>query len=295
MNYNQQIVIDKPKEQPTRVMSFTSGKGGVGKSTSVLNIAIALAQQGKRTLLLDADLGLANIHVLLGKKLDKNLEHFFAGQCELEELFIEGPYGLIIIPAASGTEHMIQLSSEKKLQLLLALEETPFHFDYLFIDTQAGIGADVMYFNTAADEIVCVITPDPTSLTDAYALIKILARRYSEKEISILVNQVAHIREAQQSYQRLADACERHLQIRLKYLGSVPSDSAVVKAVRSQSPLMQSFPLSQAAKSLRDIADGFAESFYQKRIKGGLQFYFKKLLEVSNDISAENSDGGANG
>lgn len=264
----------------TRVISFTSGKGGVGKTTSALNIAIALQQQGKKVLLLDADLGLANINVLLGNKPSKTLEHFFEGTAELEEVFIEGPHGLIIIPAASGAEHMSTLSNERKLQLMLALEETPFTFDYLLIDTQAGIGQDVFYFNTAADETVCVITPEPTSLTDAFALIKIMAKNYAEKEISILINQAANKKEALKIYSSIQEAAERYLQIKTHFFGFIPADKAVVQAVKKQEPLIHAFPKSGAAKALRDIADNLALDFHQKKLKGGMQFYFRKLLEV---------------
>lgn len=283
MNEYNQGVKDIESEAQTRVISFTSGKGGVGKTTSVLNIAIALQQQGKKVLLLDADLGLANINVLLGNKPSKTLEHFFEGGAELEEIFIEGPHGLIVIPAASGVEQMASLNNERKLQLMLALEETPYSFDYLLIDTQAGIGQDVFYFNTAADETVCVITPEPTSLTDAFALIKIMARNYREKEISILVNQVANKKEADKIYDRLQVACEQYLQIKTNYFGFVPKDKYVVHAIKKQEPVLHSYPRANATKALRTIADSLAQDFHERKMKGGMQFYFKKLLEVGAD------------
>ena len=186
----------------TRVISFTSGKGGVGKTSTVVNTAIALARMGRSVAVLDADLGLANINVLLGLRPACTIEDVLEGGRLLEEAVLDGPEGISVIPAASGASSICTLKSSQRLSLMQAVENFAFSFDYLLIDTQAGIGSEVMYFNSASGEIVCVINDEPTSLTDAYALIKVLCRQYGEKSISILVNNVAGEAAGQGAYRR---------------------------------------------------------------------------------------------
>lgn len=265
----------------TRVISFTSGKGGVGKTSSVVNLGIALAREGRSVLLLDADLGLANLDVMLGLKPRWTLLDVLEGRRSLQEILLTGPEGMMVIPAASGVESICTLSGAQRLQLLEAVEEIASDFDYLLIDTQAGIGSEVMYFNTAAGEIVCIINGEPTSLTDAYAMIKLLSRNYGERSISILVNNVEDERRAKEAFARLSGSVDRFLHVELKYLGFVPTDSAAREAIRSQSPVTQIFPSSPAALGYARVARALDERFLERRVKGGLQFFFKQLLEVS--------------
>lgn len=265
----------------TRVISFTSGKGGVGKSSSVLNCAIALAQQGRNVLVLDADMSLANVDVMLGLKTRHTLEDFFSGEASLEELLIDGPEGIHIIPAASGIEHMCQLGSDRLLVLCEELERLALPYDYLLIDTAAGIGSNVMHLNSASSEIVCVINPEPTSITDAYALIKVLSSTYGEKSISILANNVVNEREALMSYKRLARAVERFLHVQLKYLGFVPQDSALKQSIQEQKALVQIYPSSPAAVAFSGLARRLEADAYQPRVKGGMQIFFRQLMELS--------------
>ena len=200
----------------TRVMSFTSGKGGVGKTNTVVNTAIALAQRGNKVLILDADLGLANVDVLLDLRPEYTIHDVLTGSRHIEEIMLDGPQGISLIPAASGIEDIGHLSTANKLILMEAIENVAYDFDYLLIDTQAGIGNDVMYFNSASSEIVGVINGEPTSLTDAYALIKVMASNYSERSFSILANNVPNEREGNRAFSRLADAVDRFLHIRLR-------------------------------------------------------------------------------
>ncbi|NDC38148.1 MAG: MinD/ParA family protein [Proteobacteria bacterium] len=265
----------------TRVISFTSGKGGVGKTSSVINIGISLARQGRSVLLLDADLGLANIDVMLGLTPNATLHDVLEGRRSLQEILLPGPEGIMIIPSASGVESICTLSAAQRLHLLEAVEEIASDFDYLLIDTQAGIGSEVMYFNSAAGEVVCVINGEPTSLTDAYAMIKLLSRNYGERTISILVNNVVDEREAKQAYSRLSRAVERFLQVELRYLGFVQADLAVREAVQVQTAVSQLFPSSQAGLGYARLARTLDDRFLERRVKGGLQFFFKQLLEVS--------------
>ena len=189
----------------TNVYSITSGKGGVGKTAVVSNLAYALASQGKRVLILDADLGLANIDVVFGLTPTHNLNHFFSGEQELHNILVEGPLGIKILPAGSGIQNFTRLENHQKRRLLDGLDSMNNHFDYVLIDTEAGISENVTYFNTAAQEILIVTTPEPTAITDAYALMKLLSVQYHEKKFNLLVNQIRTEDDALDVYKKVND------------------------------------------------------------------------------------------
>ncbi len=264
-----------------RVISVTSGKGGVGKTTMTVNLAVCLARAGKSVLLLDADLGLANVDVMLGLAPHHTLNDVLEGRKNLGEILVSGPEGISIIPAASGVEEMGSLDTAKRMILMQEIEEIAHKFDYLLIDTSAGIGADVLYFNSASSEIVVVINDEPTSLTDAYALIKVLSQNYGEKSFSVLVNEVADAKTAITAFNRLNSAVERFLHVELRNLGFIPQDSAAAEAVRNQKALVEIYPSSPAALAFAALARKLDAEFYDLRVKGGMQFFFKQLLELS--------------
>lgn len=265
----------------TRVISFTSGKGGVGKTTTVLNTATALAAMGRSVLVLDADLGLANVDVMLGVQPKYTLHDVLEGKRSMADIIIDVPAGISIIPASSGVERMCQLSHADRLALIQSVEEVALEYDYLFVDTQAGIGPDVIHFNTASNEIVCVITAEPTSLTDAYALIKILSRNYGERRFSIIANNVVSEQRGEMAFKKLQGAVDRFLHVQLDYLGAVPSDSVVPEAIIGQRPFVSEYPSSVATRAISLIAKRIDREFVEMRVKGGIQFFFKQLLEVS--------------
>lgn len=265
----------------TRVISFTSGKGGVGKSQTVVNTAIALARLGKTVLLLDADLGLANVNVLLGIQPKFTLHDVFCGRKSLRDIIINGPEGISIIPAASGVESICDLNAQQKMSLMNGIEEVAHAYDYLLIDTRAGISADVMYFNSASSEIVCVINNEPTSLTDAYAVIKVLATHYGERTISVVSNNVLDEKDGLHAYQRLSNAVARFLSVELKYLGCIPKDGAVTQAVQNQRPVLELFPSAPASMAIERIGRKLDEEFLEYRVKGGMQFFFEQILAVN--------------
>ncbi|NLF24743.1 MAG: MinD/ParA family protein [Deltaproteobacteria bacterium] len=236
---------------------------------------------GRSVAILDGDLGLANINVLLGLRPVYNIYDVLAGNKMLEETVLDGPEGVVIIPAASGIRSACGLSTAERLTLMQAIEDFAYDFDYLLVDTPAGLGEDVMYFNSASAEVVCVINDEPTSLTDAYALIKVLSRDYGEKSISILVNNIADQKKAEAAYRRLSRAVERFLQVELRYLGYVPCDSAVNAAVIEQKALLEAHPSSVAAVALSALARRLDSEFHDYRVKGGMQFFFRQLLDVS--------------
>lgn len=265
----------------TRVVSFTSGKGGVGKTHTVVNTAISLAAQGFSVLVLDADLGLANVDVLLNLQPKGTLHDVLQGRCALDEILVEAPGGITIIPAASGIEEIHGLTSEEKLLLMTEVERIANRFDYLLIDTPAGIGSDVMYFNSAAAEIVCVITGEPTSLTDSYALIKVLSSSYGERSFSIVVNNVQSEADAKSAFNTLSNAVGKFLQVETRYLGWIQTDTTVRECIMQRTPIASTFPSSKAARGIAEIARQVVEHGPQKRVKGGMQFFFRQLLDMS--------------
>jgi flagellar biosynthesis protein FlhG len=269
-------------QEVTRVISFTSGKGGVGKSHTVTNMAISLASQGLSVLLLDADLGLANVDVLLGLKPKGTLHDVLKGSGSLDDILLEGPGGITIIPAASGVEEIQALRAEEKMLLLEEIERVAHRFDYLLIDTPAGISSDVMYFNSAAAEVVCVITGEPTSLTDSYALIKVLSAAYGEKDVSVVVNNIGSEEEARTAFNKLARAVERFLRVEVRYLGWIPSDAVVRECIMRQRPVSLEFPSSKAAVALSGVARRLESERPVQKVKGGMQFFFRQLLELTS-------------
>ena len=281
MNIEKSIIPSIASRSVSRVISFTSGKGGVGKTSLVVNIGLGLSRLGKSVLILDGDLGLANVDVLLGIRPPYTLADFFSGKRSLQDIIVSGPEGLSIIPATSGKESICNLDSTQRMMLLQAVDEMPFTFDYILVDTPAGIGPDVLYLNGASGEIVCVVTPEPTSLTDAYALIKILAKDYGERSFSVISNNVRGAEEGDRTFNRLQRAVERFLHIELKYLGFVPHDDVLCEAVRSQRALLELFPSSAAGRSITALADRIDSSFFEHKVKGGMQFFFRQLLNLS--------------
>ncbi|MCB0340174.1 MAG: hypothetical protein KDD53_11250, partial [Bdellovibrionales bacterium] len=189
--------------------------------------------------------------------------------------------GISIIPAASGVESICDLSLEDRMLLLAEIENSALSFDYLLIDTRAGISSDVMYFNSASSEIVIVINPEPTSLTDAYAMVKVLCSQYGEKRFSVISNNVKNAAEGAQTFEQLQRVVNRFLQVQLKYLGYVPNDSLVSAAVKSQRGLLEIYPTSPAGLALSALARKIDEDFQYQVVKGGMQFFFRHLLEQS--------------
>jgi len=265
--------------EDTRVIAITSGKGGVGKTNIAANLAYILSMMGKRILLIDADTGLANIDVLLGITPKYNLCHVLHGEKALSEVIIQGPGGMKILTSASGIQQMAELSKGQKLTLLDALNDLNERLDFVFIDTGAGIAGNVMYFNMAAKEIVVVVSPEPTSLTDAYALIKILYQGYSEKRFMILVNMVKTSNEAQSVFRKLSNATDHFLNLSVEYLGYVPCDNGVPEAVKKQHMLADMFPSSKATRCLFSIAEKLFQERPEPCESGTMKFFSKAIVD----------------
>jgi len=270
---------DEDEDRGIRVISVTSGKGGVGKSNVVSNLAMALSAQGKQVLIIDADLGLGNLDVLLGLSPRYNLNNVLNGEKSISDIIIEGPAGIKVIPAGSGVQEVTSLSQHDKLKLLDELDMLEEQFDIMIVDTEAGISENVTYFTVAAQEIIVVVSPEPTSITDVYALIKLLATRYSEHHFKVLVNMAKDSEDALEVFRKLANVAGRFLDISLDYLGCVVKDEKVVEAVRRQKAVYDLFPESEAATCFTTLARRVIENTRQTRLKGNIQFFFRRFLD----------------
>lgn len=277
---NTQETSDTPSHhQTTRVFAVTSGKGGVGKTAVVANTAVLLAKMGKRVLILDADLGLANIDVVFGLAPGHNLNHFFSGEQELDEILVEGPMGIKILPAGSGVQRFTRLDAHEKMRLLEALDAMHNDFDFVLIDTEAGISENVTYFNTAAHEILVVTTPEPTAITDAYALMKLLSTQYHEKHFNLIVNFIKNEEEALDVYRKLTMVANRYLDISIDYIGSIPRDKMMIDAIRKQQVLVELYPESKTSMAFEALARTIMQEPQSLEPKGSIQFFWKRLLD----------------
>ncbi|MBU1231584.1 MAG: MinD/ParA family protein [Proteobacteria bacterium] len=272
--------LSQGREYPTRVYAITSGKGGVGKTAVVANVAVSLARLGKKVLILDADLGLANIDVVFGLAPRFNLNHFFAGEQELADILADGPHGIKILPAGSGVQNFTRLDSQQKLKLLDGLDMMHNDFDFVLIDTEAGISENVTYFNTAAQEILIVTTPDPTAITDAYALMKLLSTQYHEKRFNLVVNQIQHENEALDVFRKLTMVSNRYLDISIDFLGSIPADRQMIDAIRKQRVIVDLYPSSKVSAAFANLAVTICAEQPTSEPKGGVQFFWKKILDI---------------
>ncbi len=267
-------------QKPVRVMAVSSGKGGVGKSNVVINLSLALDRLGLRALIMDADLGLANIDILLGLTPKYNMSHVLSGQKRLEDVLIDGPGRVKIMPASSGVQELTRLTDEQKLLFLELLEELETDIDVLLIDTGAGISDTVLYFNLAAHERIIVVTPEPTSLTDAYALIKVLYSKHGERHFRILVNSASNEAMGKSIFAKLSKVADHFLDgLSLDYLGTIPHDTSVTKSVLQQRPVLEAFPEAPASKAFLRIAETVRNSRPNAN-QGTIQFFWKRLLNV---------------
>ncbi len=266
---------------PVRVISVTSGKGGVGKTNVVANLAVALQQLGKQVLILDADLGLGNIDVLLGLNPPFTIQHVLAGDKGLREVLLPGPAGITILPATSGVMELTQLTDSQRLALLTELDALEEEFDALLIDTGTGISANVMYFNIAAQIKVVIANNEPTSITDAFALIKVLHTHYQENEFKLLVNGVKKAEEAEHVYRQLSTVVTRFLgNPSLDYLGWIPFDPSVPKAVCKQQPVMHAFPDAPACDGFLRLAETIWKGSRKAKLNGNIKFFWRRLLNL---------------
>ncbi|MDK2822091.1 MAG: flagellar biosynthesis protein FlhG [Clostridia bacterium] len=267
------------KEYPTKVITIASGKGGVGKTNFTLNLGLALAELGQRVLILDADLGLANIDVILGISPRFNLFHVINGEKELSEIIIEGPNGIKIIPGGSGIYELADLKEWQLERFLIKLSALESESDYLLIDTGAGISKNVLNFTLAADEIFIVTTPEPTSLTDAYGLIKTLNKHKFIGNIKIIVNKAVSYEEGEIAAKKLKIVVNKFLiNCKLEIMGCILDDKVVQDSVKKQQPFILNYPTSKAANGIYFLASKMCNQFFVTNKAMGLKNYFTKII-----------------
>lgn len=267
-------------EGSPRVIAVTSGKGGVGKTNIVGNLAIAFTRLGKKVLVLDADLGLANIDIIFGVHPVYNIGHVLSGEKELSEIIVEGPEGIKIIPAGSGFIDLTHLTEGQKLNLLSEFDELDDVLDIFLIDTGAGISSNVIYFNLAADECIIVATSEPTSVTDAYAMMKVMFQHHGTKYFKLLVNMVKNAGEAKLVHLNLSQVSDRFLNgVMIDYVGYIPSDDLVKIAVQNRRTFMDLYPTATLSKKFEQIAVSILEAPRRSDSNGNIKFFLKRFID----------------
>ena len=254
-----------PPRRPTRTLTVAAGKGGVGKTTVAVNLAMAMSIAGRDVMLLDADMSVANVDVQLGLTPLRHVGHMLEGNCTLQDLIIPGPHGLKVIPGGSGARRLAQMCNGEHAAVIRAFDDLILPPEYLVVDTAAGVSDDVMMFAAAADDVIVVVCDEPASLTDAYALIKLLSRDFGVRRFQIVANMVRHAGEARRLYEKLARVSERFLDVALSFMGMVPHDERLRQAIKRQGAVVDLWPSSRSAMGFKQLAcavDTWEEPMY---------------------------------
>lgn len=273
--------IVSPK--PVKVIAVSGGKGGVGKTNVSVNLAASLAKDGKEVLLLDADLGLANIDVMLGLNPAYDLSHVIAGERTLEEVIIDGPANIKVIPASSGITRMANLSAKEQAGLINAFSELGHAIDVMVVDTAAGISESVINFCCASHEVVVVVCDEPASITDAYAFIKVMSREHKIERFQILANMARTTQEGRELFNKLSKAADRFLDVMLTFMGTIPYDERLRKAVQHQRAVVDAFPRSPSALAMKRLAKQVDKWPDVEQMGGQLEFFIERLINSDAD------------
>ena len=265
--------------QSVQVIAVTGGKGGVGKTHVSVNLAMALAELGRRVVLMDADLGLANVDVQLGLRPRATLADVLSGERSLRDVMVDGPGGIRIVPASSGAAEMVSLGAREHAGLIQAFSDIADELDVLLIDTAAGIGDSVVSFVRAANEVIVVVCDEPTSITDAYALIKLLSRDHGVSRFRVLANMVHSAQEGHNVFNKLLQVTDRFLDVALQYVGAVPYDESVRKAAQKQRATFDLFPRSKVAVAIRTVARKADSWPLPSTPRGHLEFFIERLVQ----------------
>lgn len=276
-----QIVNGLMNDHTLRVLAIGSGKGGVGKTNLVANLSYALCKKNKKVLIFDADLGLHNIDILLGLTPKFNVGHVLSGEKTVEEVIVEGPGGIHVLPATEGFQELTSLDQAQKTTLLDELDRVSFDYDFLIFDTGAGISSNVTYFCSAAHEILLIATAEPTSLTDVYSLMKVLYQKHNQKHFRLILNNVRSEREALEIFRHLSAVTDKFLsQISLEYLGFVVADPVVPKSVRQQKAFVELYPHSKVSLCINNLCVNILEETPQSFSENDRPFFWKNLFQV---------------
>ncbi|MGR9106361.1 MAG: MinD/ParA family protein [Gammaproteobacteria bacterium] len=265
---------------PVRVFAVTSGKGGVGKTNVSVNLGTALAESGHSVVLFDADMGLANVDVLLGLSPRYNFFHVLEGTKSLAEVIVRGPSGLMLVPGASGIQKMAELSPTEQAAVIRSFSEFEEDIDVLIVDTAAGISSNVVNFAKACQEVVVVVCDEPTSLTDAYAFIKLLNRDHGLGRFQVLTNRMASAEQGRTLFTKLCKVTDQFLDVNLSFLGAVPEDSYLRQSVQKQVPVVQLYAQSPSAQAFRNIARKIENWPLTPQAGGNLEFFVERMIGV---------------
>lgn len=263
----------------SKIITVTSGKGGVGKSNFVVNLGITLQKMGKSVLIFDADVGMGNDDVLMGFLPRHSIYDIIFNDMEIEEVMIEGPYGIKLLPGGSGVnriEEISEIQRERFLYKLGSLKE----FDFILMDTGAGINKSVLGFIHCCDELIIITTPEPTSLTDAYSLVKAVTHFKIKSTAEVIINRVMDYKEGEITFNKFNTATSKFLNINLQYLGSIKEDRKLIQAVRQQKPFVINYPNCEAAADIRKVALKLCGSGGGNEKRTGIQGLFKKIFGV---------------
>ncbi len=272
--------LRRMQRRPVKVITVASGKGGVGKTNVVGNLAVTLAKAGRRVLIFDADLGLGNIDILFGLAPKHNISHVLQGEKSMDEILVQGPHGIWILPAASGVAGLAQLEAPAQARLIEAVSALDMPLDYLLVDCAAGISGDVLTFSRAAQELIVVLANEPASVADAYALIKVLSRHYGQRRFHLLPNMVRDARDGQVLFAKISEVADRYLDVALDWVGSIPLDPAVRAAVRIQRPVGDAYPNSPAALAFDALAARVQSWPLPKGPGGQIEFFMSQVLSA---------------
>ena len=268
-----------------RTIAVSGGKGGVGKTNVSVNLALSLIKTGKSVLLMDADLGMANVDVMLNLKPKKDLHQVVTGESELADIIIDGPGGLRIVPASSGIGKMAELSTFEQANLVRAFDLLQDDADVLIIDTAAGISPSVITFSKACQEVIIVVCDEPASLTDAYALMKVLNTEHGIKRFQVLANMVADSAQGRLLYSKLVNVADIYLNVSIGFLGSIPMDEKLREAVRVQAPVVEKFPNSASGLAFQRLAKSINQLPLLPPTTGNLEFFVGRVADNANAMA----------
>lgn len=263
---------------PLRVIAMTSGKGGVGKTNISANLAVLAAKMGKRVLVIDADLGLANVEIVFGLKPRYHMGDLLTSSISVEDVLIEGPHGIRILPAGSGVQNLTLLDAESKMRFVAALDPLQDQFDVVMVDSGAGIGDNVLFFVGIAQEAILVVSPEPTSLVDAYAAVKVLSQQAGVRNFGVVINPVVDELPAREIFHKLTTVTSRFLEASVRHLGYIPRDENLHRAIMAQRPLVDAFPHSPASRALGALAEKLFNENKPPLLDGGMKLMWNRLL-----------------
>jgi len=272
--------------RPLRIMSVTGGKGGIGKTTLSVNMAVAYAKQGKKVLLFDADLGLANVDLILNLQPKFTIHDVIEGTCSLEQACMQGPHGLRVIPSASGIQKMADLGSADISRLIQSFSAMTSEIDIMIIDMASGVSSQVIDFTHATQDIVVVVNNNPSSLMDSYAVIKILHQKYARGRFGIVVNRVKNSHEGREVYSKFQDVIAKFIHVSMHYLGHVPQDEFIHLSALERVAIVDRYPQSAAVKAIESVCRGISLWPDESPLTGGIQFFFERLIRSQLDNAA---------